>query len=127
MEGISGGFSRVYPVRVASQTFALRCWVKDVRDAQERYEQISDYLQQFGLSYFVDFEYVSAGIRINDTEYPITRMEWAEGKSLRAFISQNLQNPPIFKTVAVEFQAMVALLHKHQIAHGRLARWKYLD
>ena len=120
MKGISGGFSRVYPVRVASQTFALRCWVKNVRDAKERYRQISDYLQQVGLSYFVDFEYISEGIRVNGAEYPITRMEWAEGKSLRDFISQNLQNPHIFKTVAAEFQKMFAILHKHQIAHGDL-------
>ena len=120
MNGISGGFSRVYPVRVASQTFALRCWTKNVRDAKRRYKQISDYLQQAGLPYFVDFEYVSKGIRVNETEYPIIRMEWVEGVSLREFIKQNWQNPHIFKVVADEFQKMVSTLHKHQIAHGDL-------
>ena len=120
MKGISGGFSRVYPVRVASQIFALRCWTKDVRDAKERYTQISDYLQQADLPYFVDFKYVSKGIRVNETEYPIIRMEWVEGVSLRAFIEQNLQNPHIFKVVADNFQEMVATLHKHRIAHGDL-------
>ena len=120
MNGISGGFSRVYPVRVASQTFALRCWTKNVRDAKQRYKQISDYLQQVGLPYFVDFEYVSKGIRVNETEYPIIRMEWVEGVSLREFIEQNWQTPHIFKIVADEFQKMVSTLHKHRIAHGDL-------
>ena len=118
MKGISGGFSRVYPVKVASNTFALRCWVKDVGDLKNRYRKISVYLKQVHLPYFVDFEYVSEGILINGTKYPTTRMEWTEGVSLRVFIEQNLQNSHIFKIVADEFQEMVATLHKHRISHG---------
>ena len=120
MEGISGGFSRVYPVKVASNTFALRCWVKDVGNLKDRYRRISAYLKKVRLPYFVDFEYVSEGILINGIKYPTTRMEWAGGVSLRVFIEQNLQNSHIFKIVAAEFQEMVATLHKHQIAHGDL-------
>ncbi|MDE0088373.1 MAG: tetratricopeptide repeat protein [Candidatus Poribacteria bacterium] len=120
MKGISGGFSRVYPVKVASKTFALRCWVKDVGNAQIRYEKISTYLKQIRLPYFVDFEYVSEGVLINGTKYPVTRMEWADGVSLRKFIEGNLRDPHILKVVATEFQKMVAVLHKHQIAHGDL-------
>lgn len=120
MKGISGGFSRVYPVKVASNTFALRCWVKDVGNLKNRYRKISVYLKQVRLPYFVDFEYVSEGILINGTKYPTTRMEWAKGVSLRVFIEQNLQNSHVFKIVADEFQKMVATLHKHRIAHGDL-------
>lgn len=89
MKGISGGFSRVYPVKIASETFALRCWIKDVGDAQNRYEKISAYLKQVSLLYFVDFEYVHEGIRINNEPYPITRMEWAEGETL-AFLLRKI-------------------------------------
>lgn len=120
MKGISGGFSRVYPVKVASNTFALRCWVKDVGNLKERYRKVSAYLKKVHLPYFVDFEYVSEGVLVNGTKYPTTRMEWAEGVSLRGFIEQNLQSSHIFKVVANEFQEMVAALHKHQIAHGDL-------
>lgn len=120
MKGISGGFSRVYPVKVASNTFALRCWVKDVGNLKDRYKKVSAYLKKFHLPYFVDFEYVSEGVLVNGTKYPTTRMEWAEGVSLRRFIEQNLQSSHIFKVVADEFQEMVAALHKHRIAHGDL-------
>ena len=116
----TGAFSIVFPIDIVSRTFALRCWVKDVGDAKNRYEKISAYLKQVGLPYFVDFEYVPEGILVNGTKYPITRMEWVEGVSLREFIEQNLQNPHIFKVVADEFQKMVSALHKHQIAHGDL-------
>ena len=119
----TGAFSIVFPidiVDIVSRTFALRCWVKDVGDAKNRYEKISAYLKQKDLSCFVDFEYVPEGILVNGTKYPITRMEWVEGVSLREFIEQNLQTPTSFKTVATKFQKMVAVLHTHQIAHGDL-------
>ena len=119
-KGMSGGFSRVYPVNIGSKTFALRCWIRDVGDAKRRYEKISAYLKQVGLPYFVDFEYVSEGILVNGIKYPITRMEWANGLPLRAFIEQNLQNADVFSTVATEFQKMVAALHAHEISHGDL-------
>lgn len=116
----TGAFSIVFPIDMVSETFALRCWVKDVGNGQNRYEKISAYLRQKDLPYFVDFEYVPEGIWVNGVEYPITRMEWVEGVSLREFIEQNLQNPHIFKVVADKFQEMVSDLHKHQIAHGDL-------
>ena len=119
-KGMSGGFSRVYPVNIGSRTFALRCWIRDVGDAKRRYEKISAYLKQVGLPYFVDFEYVSEGILVNGIKYPITRMEWANGLPLRAFIEQNLQNADVFSTVATEFQKMVSTLHAHEISHGDL-------
>ena len=120
MRGISGGFSRVYPVKVASKTFALRCWVKDVGNAKIRYEKISSHLKQISLPYFVDFKYVPEGVLINNIKYPITRMEWADGVSLRKFIEQNLRDARILKVVTTEFQKMVTALHKHQVAHGDL-------
>ena len=116
----AGGFSIVFPVYIATKAFALRCWTQEVGNAELRYERISAYLKQVRLPYFVDFEYVSEGILVNGTKYPITRMEWVEGLSLREFIEQNLQNPHIFKVVATEFQKMVAILHQHQISHGDL-------
>ena len=119
-KGISGGFSRVYPVDVGAKTFALRCWTRNVADAKMRYEEISACLKRIRLPYFVDFAYVSEGILVDRQKYSTTRMEWAEGQTLRAFIADNLQNPDVFKTVAAEFQKMVETLHAHQISHGDL-------
>ena len=116
----AGAFSIVFPIDVVSKTYALRCWTQDVRNAEVRYKQISDYLKRISLPYFVGFEYVLGGILVNGNKYPITRMEWSEGISLRQFIEQNSQSAHIFKVVADEFKKMVAALHDHQIAHGDL-------
>ena len=116
----SGGFSIVFPIKVLTNTYALRCWIRDIGDAETRYQKISDYLRQCCLPYFVDFAYVSEGILVNGKKYSITRMEWAEGETLCDFIEQNLQDAWCLKTAAAEFQKMVAALHAHQISHGDL-------
>ena len=116
----AGGFSIVFPIKAAAGTFALRCWIKDIGDAETRYKEISGYLKQCGLPYFVDFAYVPEGILVNGIRYPITRMEWAEGETLCDFIKQNLRDTRCLKTAALEFQEMIAALHTHQISHGDL-------
>ena len=116
----SGGFSIVFPIEVSSNTYALRCWNKDIGDTETRYQEISDHLKQCNLSYFVDFKYVPEGILVNGTKYAITRMEWAEGGNLCNFIEQNLQDAKCLKAAAVAFQKMVEALHAHQISHGDL-------
>ena len=116
----TGGFSIVFPVEMISDIYALRCWIVDIGDAETRYREISDYLKQCRLPYFVDFAYVPEGILVNGIKYPVTRMEWAEGDTLCDFIEHNLQDARCLKTAAAEFQKMVADLHTHQISHGDL-------
>ena len=116
----AGGFSIVFPIEVVSSTFALRCWIAGIGEAETRYKEISDYLKQCRLPYFVDFEYVPNGIMVNGDKYPVTRMEWVEGEMLCDFIKHNLQDARYLKAAAVEFQKMVAALHTHQISHGDL-------
>ena len=116
----SGGFSTVFPIKVSSDIYALRCWIADIGEAETRYREISNYLMQCHLPYFVDFVYVPEGILVGINKYPITRMEWAEGETLCDFIKHNLQDARCLKTAAVEFQKMVAALHAHQISHGDL-------
>ena len=116
----SGGFSCVFPIEAASVTYALRCWVKEVGDAETRYQKISDYLKGIRLPYFVDFDYVPEGILVEGTSYPITRMEWADGETLRNFIEQNLRDSDVLRTAADEFRKMVETLHHYQISHGDL-------
>ena len=40
----SGAFACVYPVSVGNQTFAVRCFTREVSDQQARYGELSSYL-----------------------------------------------------------------------------------
>ena len=114
----SGGFSSVFPLVVGPNTFALRCWVRDIGDAETRYQEISNYLKQKNLPYFVEFAYIREGILVNGTKWPITRMEWAEGETLCQFIENNLHDAGLLRTTAAEFLEMAEALHANQISHG---------
>lgn len=116
----TGGFSTVFPIEVAHNNHALRCWNKDIGDSKNRYEKIDDYLKQVRLPYFVDFKYVAEGILINGKKWPITRMEWVDGETLRDFIAHNLHDRSVFFVVADEFRKMFEILHKNNISHGDL-------
>ena len=120
LESISGGFSIVFPFKVGANTFALRCWIRDIEDVEARYQEISNYLKQKNLPYFVEFEYIPEGILVNGTKQPITRMEWAEGETLCQFIKNNLNDARVLRNTASEFAKMVETLHAHQISHGDL-------
>lgn len=120
LESISGGFSIVFPFKVGANTFALRCWVRDIEDVETRYQEISNYLRQRNLPYFVNFEFVPEGILVNGSKWPITRMEWAEGETLCQFIENSLHKVNVLKNMASEFLKMVKTLHAHKISHGDL-------
>jgi len=121
IEQYAGGYSRVFPIQLRSKKIlALRCFVTDVKDAKHRYQIISRYLSQFNTDYFVEFEYVDRGIRIKGKEYPIIRMEWFDGATLKNFVQKNRQRPNLIRKVADIFLQMVQKLHQCGISHGDL-------
>ena len=108
-------------IEVGSNTYALYAvGLRDIGDVETRYQEISNYLKQRNLPYFVDFEFVPEGILVNGTRWPITRMEWAEGETLCQFIQSNLHDAGVLRNTASEFLKMAKTLHTHQISHGDL-------
>lgn len=118
--GYSGGYSVVYPINVNGKKLALRCWIKDPGNVKERYVRVKKYLQSHPTSYLVDFGYVDKGIVVDGHQYPISYMEWIEGKTLSQFIDQNINNAGALNVLADQFLVMVKELHSKNISHGDL-------
>jgi len=116
----SGGYTRVFPMTVGKEKYALRCWIADVHEAEYRYQCINTYINSCKIEYFVPFEYVKKGILVNGKVFPILRMEWADGMVLKEFIQQNLNHSNLLKQAAREFLQMTKTLHENMIAHGDL-------
>ena len=72
----SGNFASVYMLRTTSRTVAVRCFLREVADSQERYAAISHDLLGLGLPYTVDFEFLPKGIKVNDNWFPALKMDW---------------------------------------------------
>ncbi len=122
----SGNFASVYKLTTREgQSVAVRCFTREVKDQQSRYNQLSDYLQAVWPDSFVHFQYLPEGILVKGKRYPIVRMDWAEGETLNKFVETNLEKEPAvmdaaLATVARRWRATVAGLRGLGIAHNDL-------
>ena len=117
----SGAFACVYPVSVGGRTFAVRCFTREVRDQQKRYNALSDYLSHVLPPSFVQFEYVEDGISLAGISYPIVRMEWVEGEVLSSFVDARLDQADTLRRTAAQWRGGInASLRGLRIAHNDL-------
>ena len=89
----SGSFACVYSASIGNRRFAVRCFTREIKDQQSRYEQLSNYLINVLPPAFVYFEYLDHGINFRGDWYPIVRMEWVEGEPLSSFVGSNGNGP----------------------------------
>lgn len=76
---MSGGFALTYKVQSGTKKFAVRCFHRQVPQAQARYAQISAKLRSLASNYFVHFDFQAGGIRVHGKPYPVVKMDWVEG------------------------------------------------
>ncbi|MCY4436319.1 MAG: hypothetical protein OXE05_03180 [Chloroflexi bacterium] len=117
----SGSFACVYSVSVNGGAFAVRCFTREVKDQQTRYNQLSDYLINVLPPAFVHFEYLEDGINLKGHWYPIVKMEWVQGEVLSAFVDSKLKEPDTLRRVAAQWRGgTTASLRGLRIAHNDL-------
>ena len=121
----TGGFSTVFPFEKKNgQKIAVRCWCADIGDAEKRTRLISSFLSKLKSSYFVNFEYLDDALLIDDEDgpiiIPIVTMDWAEGKTLKDYLNQNLTDKKKILDLSDKFLTMVSFFHQKNIAHGDL-------
>ncbi len=118
---ITGNFASVYQMVCANQrVWAVRCFLRDFDDHQERYAAISQHLAQLNLPYMVAFTFLADGIRVGAQRYPILKMEWVEGEPFLTYIERNLAAPTILLDIARQWVQMAQTLAQAGIAHGDL-------
>lgn len=118
---ITGNFASVYQmVCVNQRVWAVRCFLRDFDDHQERYAAISRHLALVNLSYMVNFSFLVDGIRVHGQRYPILKMEWVEGESLLAYVERSLMAPTVLLDLAQQWVQMAQTLAQAGIAHGDL-------
>lgn len=116
----AGYFASVYEARRGAQCWAVRCFLQQVSDQQQRYQLLSQYLSGLSVPALVGFQYLPRGIRIQRTLYPIVKMEWVDGEGLHTFIGKNLNNPRLLLAMASQCRHLMSSLRQHRIAHGDL-------
>lgn len=117
---ITGGFASVYRLQCAQRNWAVRCFLRQFHDQQQRYAAISEHLARVRLPYTVGFTFLREGIRVRGQWYPILKMEWVQGEPLNVFIEKHLGSPNALLSLATRWLQMMKTLQKASIAHGDL-------
>ena len=117
----SGAFACVYQVSAGGRTYAVRCFTREVKDQQARYNALSEYLAAVFPPSFVQFEYVERGIGVRGSWYPVVRMEWVDGEPLSSYVGDNAHDPDALRRTAAQWRGgPTASLRGLGIAHNDL-------
>jgi len=118
----SGNFADVYEVRCPASggRYAVKCFTREVRGLQARYQAISDHLHQAKLPFTVDFKYLEKGIQVGGQWYPILKMQWVEGFTLNEFVRNNLDKPAMLDGLLQIWTRMARRLREANLAHADL-------
>jgi len=117
---LSGNFASVYEVAGNGQVFAVRCFVRQVTNQQDRYAALERHIDGRDLPCMVPFVFVSRGIRVCDRWYPIVKMNWVKGMPLHHYVERQLAAPDALAALAVRWRSTMAGLKQHRIGHGDL-------
>jgi serine/threonine protein kinase len=117
---MSGNFASVFCFDCGGKKVAVRCFLHNIPDQNQRYSEISKFVLSDNLECTVPFEYLENGIKIHGDWYPILKMEWVDGITLNQFVEDHLQNSMAMNLLAGYFKDMVIDLQKAGIAHGDL-------
>ena len=116
----TGNFAAVYPVTCGADKYAVRCFTREVKDQQERYSHLDNYLRGVRPDSFVSFQYRERGIKIRGEWYPIVTMTWVEGRRLDRFVEDNLSRPDRILDVCARWRGANGSLRGLKIAHNDL-------
>lgn len=116
----TGQFACVYRMQCAKRDWAIRCFSQEIKDQQQRYKAIDDYISPLKIPHIVEFDYLPKGILVKGQWYPILRMEWVQGELISEYVEHNLNNPSALRQLAVRWVEMLKVLQADSIAHGDL-------
>jgi hypothetical protein len=117
---VTGSFASVYRMHCADKDYALRLFLRNIKDQAERYALISDFVQNDSLPYTVTFHFLHNGIKSRGEWLPALKMEWVEGKSFDDYIVENLKDSQKLGDLASSFVKMMEEMRFAGIAHGDL-------
>jgi len=115
----SGNFADVYRVfcPASQRAYAVKCFTRQIPGLRERYQQISQHLEQVKLPFMVGFTFLEKGIQIRGDWYPILKMESAEGMPLNQLVKNHLDKPQVLDKLCQMWVKLAGRLREANLAH----------
>ncbi len=118
---ISGGFALTYTIKAGQKKYAVRCFHRESKALERRYQAIAKRLAQLNSSYFLNFDFQPKGIVVDGQPYPIVKMAWAQGVTFGEFMVDNHGQKGALANLPASLLALSSFLEKERIAHGDLS------
>jgi hypothetical protein len=117
----AGNFADVYQVVCPTgQSWAVKCFTREVPDLRQRYQAISEHLERQKRPFTVEFRYLEEGIRVRGEWAPILKMRWVEGFTLNEFVRQQAGNAGVLERMARMWVRLAEEMRDAGLAHGDL-------
>lgn len=123
----SGNFAVVFKMKdeQSGKMYAVKCFTREQEGRTENYKLIADELEFVSSDYLTPIKYLEKELFVdteqsNENEFPILLMDWVDGKTIDAFISENRDNRFALEMLAYLFNKMASWLLTQPFAHGDL-------
>jgi pimeloyl-ACP methyl ester carboxylesterase len=117
----SGSSADVYKIVCPrDQTWAVKCFTREVRGLRERYQAVSDFLARRRMPFMVEVHYLEQGIRVHGQWFPVVKMRWVDGLQLNELAHEFADKPAIMERLACMWVRLAQEMRKYKIVHGDL-------
>ena len=88
----SGNFAVVFKMTDGEKNYAVKCFTREQEGRDDNYKLICEELNKVDSPYILKIKYLEKEIFVDtnqsdETEFPVLAMDWVEGKTLSAFLS----------------------------------------
>jgi tRNA A-37 threonylcarbamoyl transferase component Bud32 len=118
---ITGNYASVFRVNSGENSWAIKCFLRNIPDQQQRYTEIQKHFARYCTENTIRFQYLQNGIKVGATWLPVVKMDWLDGDTLDEYIQKYSSSPLNIKPLIEQFKQMCQRLNKAEIGHGDLA------
>lgn len=123
----SGNFAVVFKMKdiETDKLYAVKCFIREQEERQERYREIIKVLDEIKSPYFVSAHYYDNELFVDttqddETEFPVLVMDWVDGLCLDEYMHSIKNDITKRESFAYKFQDFVCWLLPKHFAHGDL-------
>ncbi len=116
----SGAFAVVFKGSIDNKLCAIRCFLSTQDDTISRYKIICSHLKNINASWKTECVLIENEININNKSFPVLKMDWVNGLLINEFVTQNLSNNNVLRTLQIKLVELSESLELNKIGHGDL-------
>lgn len=119
---IKGKHGIVYQLTTNQNQYAVKCFIEELSNREERYKEVAKIKEGPLGKYFVEFTYFTEGIKVQDNWFPCLKMNWQQGETIDKYACGmlSINNRAGLDRLIDDFRAMLLMFLNHGIAHGDL-------